>query len=141
MSEAVLGSVPVRQAILFCLLCSYGKSPTVVGLDSQAVRRPEHGQEVQPDEYSKRFGLRLTPTEAVERAQYFMGLKGEYTAKDNVLVEVELSAIGFMQKMESGVLVKNKPNQYFWNGTMEAEEKDGAGNLLYRFSPTAATFI
>eukprot|EP00435_Cladocopium_sp_Y103_P062544 s582_g24.t1 len=30
------------------------------------------GQEVQPDEYSNRFGLRTTPTEAVERAQYFM---------------------------------------------------------------------
>ena len=30
------------------------------------------GKEVQPDEYSKRFGLRQTPLEAAERAQYFM---------------------------------------------------------------------
>ena len=42
-----------------------------------------------------------------------------------------------MQKMEPGVLVKNKPNQYRWNGIMEAEERDDAGDLLYRFSPTA----
>ena len=45
------------------------------------------GREVCPDEFSGRFGLRLGPKEAVDRAQYFMdwtpeGLKGEYHQKD-----------------------------------------------------------
>ena len=30
-----------------------------------------NGKEIQPDEYSKRFGLRKDPVAAVERAQYF----------------------------------------------------------------------
>ena len=30
-----------------------------------------NGKEIQPDEYSKRFGLRKDPIAAVERAQYF----------------------------------------------------------------------
>ena len=53
-----------------------------------------NGKEIQPDEYSKRFGLRKDPVAAVERAQYFNdwtpeGPKGEFCAKDYVLVEVE----------------------------------------------------
>ena len=30
-----------------------------------------NGKEIQPDEYSKRFGLRKDPIAAVERAQYY----------------------------------------------------------------------
>ena len=30
------------------------------------------GEAVEPDEYSKRFGLRKTPEAAIERAKYFM---------------------------------------------------------------------
>ena len=46
-----------------------------------------NGKEIQPDEYSKRFGLRKDPVAAVERAQYFNdwtpeGPKGEFSAKD-----------------------------------------------------------
>eukprot|EP00435_Cladocopium_sp_Y103_P038070 s2855_g10.t1 len=43
--------------------------------------------------------------------------------------------------MESGVLSKNKPGQYRWSGTMEAEEKDTSGNLVYKFSDMAATIM
>ena len=72
-----------------------------------------NGKEIQPDEYSKRFGLRKDPIAAVERAQYFNdwtpeGPKGEFCAKDYVLVEVELAAIGYLQKAEAGVLLKYK---------------------------------
>ena len=35
------------------------------------------GEMVEPDEYSKRFGLRKTPEAAIERAKYFM----EWTPK------------------------------------------------------------
>ena len=72
-----------------------------------------NGKEIQPDEYSKRFGLRKDPIAAVERAQYFNdwtpeGPKGEFCAKDYVLVEVELTAIGYLQKAEAGILLKYK---------------------------------
>ena len=67
-----------------------------------------NGKEIQPDEYSKRFGLRKDPIAAVERAQYFNdwtpeGPKGEFCAKDYALVEVELTAIGYLQKAEAGI--------------------------------------
>ena len=53
-------------------------------------------------------GLRKDPIAAVERAQYFNdwtpeGPKGEFCAKDYVLVEVELTAIGYLQKAEAGI--------------------------------------
>ena len=46
----------------------------------------DEGKEIQPDEYSKRFGLRKDPSAAVERAQYFNdwtpeGPKGEGVPK------------------------------------------------------------
>ena len=86
-----------------------------------------NGKEIQPDEYSKRFGLRKDPVAAVERAQYFNdwtpeGPKGEFCAKDYVLVEVELTAIGYLQKAEAGILLKYKPNEYRWQGTMKSVE-------------------
>ena len=105
-----------------------------------------NGKEVQPDKYSKRFGLRKDPVAAVERAQYFNdwtpeGPKGEFCAKDYVLVEVEVTAIGYLQKAESGVLLKYKPNEYRWQGAMRSEEYDQCGNLLYRFSKEAHQII
>ena len=104
------------------------------------------GKEVQPDEYSQRFGLRTSAAEAVERAQYFMdwtpqGLKGEHHQKQFTVLQVEISALGYMQKMESGILAKFKPGEYRWHGTMKQEEHDHHGRLLYRFSDTAAEII
>ena len=105
-----------------------------------------NGKEIQPDEYSKRFGLRKDPIAAVERAQYFNdwtpeGPKGEFCAKDYVLVEVELTAIGFLQKAEAGILLKYKPNEYRWQGTMKALEFDENGNLLYKFAADAHKIV
>ena len=49
--------------------------------------------------------------EAVNRAQYFMdwtpdGLKGEYHQKDYAVMEMEISALGYLQKVEGGILEK-----------------------------------
>eukprot|EP00438_Fugacium_kawagutii_P000917 Skav211592 [mRNA] locus=scaffold2962:53741:54115:- [translate_table: standard] len=104
------------------------------------------GQDVQPDEFSGRFGLRTSPLEAVERAQYFMdwtpqGLKGEYHHKQFKVMEVEVSALGYMQKMESGILAKTKPGEYRWHGSLKHEERDEQGRVLYRFSDTASEII
>ena len=57
--------------------------------------------------------------------------------KEYVLVEVELTAIGYMQKCEAGVLLKYKPNEYRWQGGMKSLEFDENGNLLYKFSTDA----
>ena len=102
------------------------------------------GEVIEPDEYSKRFGLPQTPEAAIERASYFMewtphGVpeKEKRDPKEYVLVEVELTAIGYMQKCEAGVLLKYKPNEYRWQGGMKSLEFDENGNLLYKFSTDA----
>ena len=74
------------------------------------------GNEVFPDGYSGRFGLRLGPAEAVDRAQYFMdwtpdGLKGEYHQKDYAVMEMEISALGYLQKVEWRNLGEDKAHR------------------------------
>ena len=103
------------------------------------------GNEVLPDEFSGRFGLRTCPAAAVDRAQYFMdwtpeGMKGEHHQKDYV-TEMEIFAIGFLQKCDSGVLEKTKPTEYRWHGPVKNEEYDVKGRLLYRISEMAASFM
>ena len=58
-----------------------------IALTPKQLEELNKGNEVFPDEYSGRFGQRLGPKEAVDRAQYFMdwtpeGLKGEFHQKD-----------------------------------------------------------
>ncbi len=104
------------------------------------------GKEIEPDPYSQRFGLRTTPGEAIDRAQYFMdwtpeGMKGEHHQKEFTVCQVQISALGYMQKMEAGTLAKTKPGEYRWYGTMKHEETDDQGRVLYRFSDTAAQVL
>ena len=106
------------------------------------------GNEVLPDEFSGRFGLRTCPAAAVDRAQYFMdwtpdGLKGEHHQKDYAyaVMKMEISALGYLQKVEGGVLEKTKPTEYRWHGPVKQEERDGQGRLLYRISESAAHFM
>ena len=130
-----------------CDINGNGVYSSLVGLDPyKQFDDLNNGKEVQPDEYSKRFGLRKDPVAAVERAQYFNdwtpeGPKGEFCAKDYVLVEVELTAIGYLQKAEAGILLKYKPNEYRWQGTMKALEFDENGNLLYKFGSEAMKIV
>ena len=51
------------------------------------------------------------------------------------------TAIGYLQKAEAGVLLKYKPNEYRWQGTMKSVEFDQYGNLLYKFSTEAHQII
>ena len=104
------------------------------------------GNEVLPDEFSGRFGLRTCPAAAVDRAQYFMdwtpdGLKGEHHQKDYAVMEMEISAFGYLQKVEGGILQKMKPMEYRWYGPVKQEEVDGQGRMLYRISELAVQFI
>ena len=96
--------------------------------------------------YSGRFGLRIEPVGAVTRAQYFMdwtpdGLKGEYHQKDYVVLELEVTALGYLQKVEGGILEKRNPREYRWHGLLKQEEFDGQGRRLYRISEKAIQFI
>ena len=82
-----------------------------IALEPKQLEELNKGNEVFPDGYSSRFGLRLGPAEAVNRAQYFMdwtpdGLKGEYHQKDYTVMEMEISALGYLQKVEGGILEK-----------------------------------
>ena len=56
------------------------------------------------------------PAEAVDRAQYFMdwtpdGLKGEYHQKDYAVMEMEISALGYLQKVEGRNLGEDKAHR------------------------------
>ena len=103
-------------------------------------------RDIQPDEYSWRFGLRPTPLAAVERAQTFMdwtpnGPKGQYHKKDFKVCQVEVTALGYMRKMEEDILTKPKAGEYRWHGKLNHEERDEQGDLLYRFTEVAVEFI
>eukprot|EP00435_Cladocopium_sp_Y103_P056018 s780_g18.t1 len=103
------------------------------------------GKDVHPDEHSGRFGLRRSAGAAVDRAQYFNdwtpdGLKGEYHQKGYVVLELEFTAFGYLNKMEEDVLQKMTPQEYRWYGPIRAEQRDSEGRLLYRFSDEAHSF-
>ena len=56
-------------------------------------------------------------SDAVNCAQYVMdwtpdGLKGECHQKDSVVVEVEIASLGYLQKVEGGILQKIRPMEY-----------------------------
>eukprot|EP00435_Cladocopium_sp_Y103_P001572 s1031_g1.t1 len=97
------------------------------------------GKDVHFDEHSGRFGLRRSAGAAVDRAQYFNdwtpdGLKGGYQQKDYVVLEVEFTALGYLNKMEEDILQKMTPQEHRWCGPIRAEQRDSQGRLLYRFA-------
>ena len=117
-----------------------------IALNPEQMEALNQGKDVFPDEYSGRFGLRIEPVGAVTRAQYFMdwtpdGLKGEYHQKDYVVLELEVTALGYLQKVEGGILEKRNPREYRWHGPLKQEEFDGQGRRLYRISEKAIQFI
>ena len=68
-------------------------------------------------------------------------LKGEHHQKDYAVMEMEIFALGYLVKVESGVLEKTKPTEYRWHGPVKCEEWDSNGRLLYRTSEMAVKFI
>eukprot|EP00435_Cladocopium_sp_Y103_P025980 s2596_g6.t1 len=117
-----------------------------LALTPQQISDLNSGKEIEPDEYSQRFGLRVSAEKALERARYFMewtpeGEKSTHHPKEYTLVQIEITAIGYMTKMEADQLVRTGPGEYRWYGEMIQEERDYLGRLLYRFSDTAAMVI
>jgi len=57
-----------------------------------------------------------------------------------VLVEVETTAISYLQKAEAGILLKSKRNEYHGQGTMKALEFEN-GNLRNKFGSEAMKIV
>ena len=54
-----------------------------------------------------------------------------------MVLEVEISALGHLQKVEGGVLQKIKPKEYRWYGPLKKEEVAGQGRMPNRISERA----
>ena len=98
-------------------------------------------EEVQPDEYSRSFGMRVDPLKT-DGPDYSSPLASEefgtgYHLKDYVFIAVEITSTGCRQKVEDNTLVKLNNNVYRWNGSVKRAEFDRKGNLLYRVEPKA----
>ena len=44
------------------------------------------------------------------------GLTGKYHQKDYVVLELEVTALGYLQKVEGGIREKMNPREYRWHG-------------------------
>ncbi|CAJ1344470.1 unnamed protein product [Effrenium voratum] len=114
-----------------------------VALTPEQVRALNDGNAL-PDERSGRFGLRATAVEALERAQYFMNWTKEgpdivYPHSAFTVCHVNLTALGYVKKMEGNVLQKmGKPGEFRWWGALKREEFDERDRLLCRVSESAA---
>ena len=116
-----------------------------IALNPEQLEALNQNKEVLPDKYSGRFGLRTGLVDAVTRAQYFMdwtpdGLTGKYHQKDYVVLELEVTALGYLQKVEGGILEKMNPTEYRWHGPLKQVELDGQGRVLYSISEKAVQF-
>ena len=97
----------------------------------------------QPDVYSKRFGLRQTPEEALGRAAEFMawrprGQGEEPNPKSFVLCRVFIPASGYMILTEQGRLETKKEGEWRLYGELKTRDTmvvDEFEVLLYEVSP------
>ena len=104
----------------------------------------QRGESAIPDSYSGRFGLRSNPKAAIDRAHRFVnwghGADQQQAPKSFTIVQVEITPIGYMKKVEADIFYKFNVGEYRWQGPIRAEEFDDSGNLLYRFGPRAAVY-
>ena len=97
------------------------------------------GNEVVPDAYSGRFGLRRTMFKAVQRTKAFIGWKSK-EEREYLAMRIEISPLGYMRKMEQGILIKCRPGEYRWMGGIYGQENDEDGEWLYRIIGNAYHF-
>ena len=97
------------------------------------------GEEVQPDEYSRSFGMRVDPSKAdgPDSSSPMTEFGTGYHLKDYVFIAVEITSTGRRQKVEDGTLVELNTNVFQWHGSVKRTEFDRKGNLLYRVEPKA----
>ena len=102
------------------------------------------GYEVVPDDRSRRYGLRMGPMDTGDSSRFFLDWAPGVVIQDSdiqqrgyAVMEMEISALGYLQKMEGGVLERPDPTVYRWHGSLRHEERDSHGRLLYRVTGIA----
>ena len=94
-----------------------------------------------PDLNSNRFDL-SSNTASVEALTETLAFP-EGPISGYTVLKVEITALGYFLKMEGNTLERVSPGEFCWHGTMEMEEVDGEGKLLYRVivEPTASSTV
>ena len=78
----------------------------------------------------------MGPMSTVGHAQYVLdwmpsGVPGPPCQKEYAVMEMEISALGYLQRLEGGVLEKTRPAGYRWHGPVRHEGHDQQMRFLY----------
>ena len=57
----------------------------------------------------------------------------EYSGRGFFMVQVEISAIEYLRRVDSGTLERINEGEYWWYGPLRKEVRDDRGVVLYRF--------
>ena len=101
-----------------------------LALSPGQVRELRERGRISPDVSTNRFDLSANTSSAEALTETVLMLDGhvsEYT-----VLRMEITALGYFLKMEGNTLERVSPGEFCWHGTMELEEVDGQGRLLYR---------
>ena len=52
---------------------------------------------------------------------------------DFSIMQLEISARAYLQKIETGALERVRQGEYWWHGSLQREQLDGYGRVLYHF--------
>ena len=85
---------------------------------------------VSPDLNSNRFDLSANTSSAESLTETVLVMEGPVS--EYPVLRMEITALGYFLKMEGNTLERVSPGEFCWHGTMELEEVDGEGRLLYR---------
>ena len=115
-----------------------------IKLSPEQLDRLNRGNEVVPDDRSRRYGFRMGPMDVGDSARFFLDWAPGVVIQDSdiqqrgyAVMEMEISALGYLQKMEDGVLERPDPTVYRWHGSLRHEARDSQGRLLYCVSGIA----
>ena len=122
-----------------------------VALSPNQKKQLDSDEQVEPDENSKRFGLRSCPQKAVERAHKFMNWtlpgavqEAEIPLDEFALYSVQISGLGYMVLTEENILQKGdgqdhgRQGYYRWWGCLSKKRSafvDGVERNLFTISP------
>ena len=78
----------------------------------------------------------MGPMSTVGHAQYVLdwmpsGVPGPPCQKEYAVMETEISSLGYLQRLEGGVLEKTRPAGYRWHGPVRHEGHDQQMRFLY----------
>ena len=90
------------------------------------------GGVVYPDTPPGKFHLCVKCSSEKTSVQYQMSpLDCSYW--DFSVLQIEISSRAYLQKMESGTLERIRQGEYWWHGSLQREQMDLQGQVLYHF--------